>query len=341
MAKKKTAQSTNEIIEKYYGVSQTSVKDGLKGQKFLSTGSLSLDLAMKGRGFPVGKVTEVFGPTGGSKTTLCLKAIAEFQKTGGKVAYIDAENAVDFEWAEMLGVDLDDDAFRLYYPDYGEVGWSIVESLVQGGEVGMIVVDSVAQMTPKVIIDGEMSDKTIGALASMTSKAINRIIPMLKKSDCTLVLINQIRQVVSTTPNSFGPTEYTPGGKALGHGCSLRLKVRRVSKITDSNGEGEGIRTQVYIDKSRVCPPHRKAEYEVRANCGLSRELELLDLGIKHKILSQNGAWYAFGDQKLGNGKEKSREFLVDNPSIAEQIEVQVREKALGVPSAVEEASNG
>jgi recombination protein RecA len=292
----------------------------------IGTGSLHLDLALGGKGLPRGRVVEIYGPESSGKTTLTLHVIAEAQKTGGICAFVDAEHAMDPSYARKLGVKLDD--LLVSQPDTGEQALEIVETLVRSNAVDVIVIDSVAALVPRAEIEGEMGDSFVGLHARLMSQALRKLTGAIAKSDCLVIFINQIREKIGVM---FGSPETTTGGRALKFYSSVRLDIRRIGQLKDGD-KVVGNRTKVTVVKNKVAPPFRKVEFDILFNKGISREGELIDLGLTNDIVLKSGTWYSLkhptdGEIRLGQGLERSRNFLADNPDLAEVIEKGVREK--------------
>ena len=287
----------------------------------VTTGSLSLDLALGGKGVPKGRVVEVFGPEGSGKTTLCLTVIANVQKSGGQAAFIDAEHALDPQYAKKLGVNLD--ALLLSQPDSGEQALEIAEILVRSNGVDIIVVDSVAALVPKAELEGDMGDAHVGLQARLMSQALRKLTAAVAKSNTSLVFINQLREKIGVM---FGNPETTPGGRALKFYSSVRIDVRRVGHLKD--GELEvGTRVRANIVKNKIAPPFKKAEFDMLFATGISYEGDLLDLGEEQQVIERSGSWIAYKGEKIGQGRERGREFLREHPEIAIKIENEIRIK--------------
>jgi recombination protein RecA len=295
----------------------------------ISTGSLGLDVALGVGGLPKGRVIEIYGPESSGKTTLTLHAIAESQKAGGVCAFIDAEHALDTAYAKNLGVDVDN--LLVSQPDYGEQALEILETVIRSGAVDLIVVDSVAALTPKVEIDGDMDDQQVGVQARLMSKALRKITGLLSKMHCTVIFINQIRMKIGMT--GYGSPETTTGGNALKFYCSVRLDIRRIATL--KQGENSiGNRVKVKVVKNKVAAPFKQAEFDVMFGEGISKTGELIDYGVKLDIIDKAGAWFSYGDSKIGQGRENSKVFLKDNPEVAKEIEQKILE-ALGINDAI------
>ncbi|HEX7008562.1 MAG TPA: recombinase RecA [Phycisphaeraceae bacterium] len=290
----------------------------------ISTGSISLDLALGGRGIPRGRVIEVFGPESSGKTTLALHVIANAQKAGGVAAFIDAEHALDPSWARRLGVNLED--LLVSQPDTGEQALEICELLVRSNAVDVIVVDSVAALIPRAEIEGEMGDSHVGLQARLMSQALRKLTGAINKSKCSVIFINQIREKIGVM---FGNPETTPGGRALKFYASVRIDIRRTASIKDGDS-AVGNRTRARVVKNKIAPPFRDAEFDIMYNEGISASGDLLDLAITTDIVQKSGAWFSYGDVRLGQGRENAKQFLKDNPDLFEEIKAAVL-KAKGV----------
>jgi recombination protein RecA len=293
----------------------------------ISTGSLGLDFAIGGKGLPRGRVIEVFGPESSGKTTLTLHVVANAQRQGGVCAFIDAEHALDPQYARRLGVDLD--ALLISQPDNGEQALDICETLAKSGAIDVIVIDSVAALVPKAEIEGEMGDTFVGLQARLMSQALRKLTALTAKSKTTLVFINQIREKIGVM---FGSPETTTGGRALKFYSSVRIDIRRIGQIKD--GETPiGSRTKATVVKNKVAPPFRKTEFDILFAEGINRLGELLDIGVETNLLKRSGTWISYGETRLGQGREKARDFLKENPDLAKEIEVALLEKMLPVPA--------
>ena len=290
----------------------------------VSTGSLILDAALGIGGLPKGRVIEIYGPESSGKTTLALQVIAETQKQGGSAAFIDAEHALDPKYAENLGVNIDD--LLLSQPDSGEQALEITDTLVRSGAINTLVIDSVAALTPKAEIDGDMGDSHMGLQARLMSQALRKLSANIKKSNTLVIFINQIRMKIGVM---FGSPETTTGGNALKFYSSVRLDIRRIGAIKKGD-EIVGNETRVKVVKNKVSPPFRIAEFDILYGEGVSKESELIDLGVKYNILDKSGAWYSYGKDRIGQGKDNSRIFLRDNIKIANEIESKIRDIIAG-----------
>ncbi len=285
-----------------------------------STGSLGLDIALGVGGLPRGRVIEVYGPESSGKTTLSLEVLAEMQKLGGTCAFVDAEHALDVQYAAKLGVNLND--LLISQPDTGEQALEITEALVRSGSVDLVVVDSVAALTPKAEIEGDMGDSLPGLQARLMSQALRKLTATIKRANCMVIFINQIRMKIGVM---FGNPETTTGGNALKFYSSVRLDIRRIGAIKRGD-EVVGNETRVKVVKNKVAPPFKQAEFDIMYGTGISREGEIIDLGVQAGIVTRSGAWYSYGDQRLGQGKDNAREFLIEHPALAREIENKVRE---------------
>jgi recombination protein RecA len=295
----------------------------------ISTTSLSVDYALGVGGVPRGRVTEIYGPESSGKTTLALHVVAQAQRKGGIAAFVDAEHALDPEYAKRLGVDVDN--LMVSQPDSGEQALEITEILIRSGALDVVVVDSVAALVPKAELDGEMGDSFVGLQARLMSQAMRKLTGVVSKSRTSLIFINQIREKIGVM---FGNPETTTGGRALKFYSSLRLDIRRIGAIKDGD-ETVGNRTKIKVVKNKVAPPFRLAEFDILYGEGISREGDLIDLGVAHKIVVKSGSWYSYGDLRLGQGRENARGFLKDNPDLAEEIDgkLRVELKLVGEPA--------
>ena len=296
----------------------------------IPTGSIALDIALGIGGLPKGRVIEVYGPESSGKTTVALHAIANAQRNGDICAFIDAEHALDPEYAKKLGVDID--ALLVSQPDTGEQALEIADMLIRSGAIGLIVIDSVAALVPRAEIEGEMGDSHVGLQARLMSQALRKITGALSNSNTTAIFINQLREKIGVM---FGSPETTTGGKALKFYASVRLDVRRIEALKDGQ-DVVGNRTRVKVVKNKVAPPFKQAEFDILYGEGISREGSLIDMGVEHGIVRKAGAWYTYDGDQLGQGKENARTFLKDNPDLANEIETRIKE-TLGVGVNVEE----
>ncbi len=315
-------------IEKQFGkgtIMKLGAGEVIEDIQVVSTGSLGLDIALGVGGLPRGRVVEIYGPESSGKTTLTLQVIAEMQKLGGTCAFVDAEHALDINYAQKLGVNLQD--LLISQPDTGEQALEIVDSLTRSGAVDLIVIDSVAALTPKAELEGEMGDSLPGLQARLMSQALRKLTATIKKANCMVIFINQIRMKIGVM---FGSPETTTGGNALKFYASVRLDIRRIGSIKKGE-EIIGNETRVKVVKNKVASPFKTAEFDILYGEGISRLGEVLDLGVAGHIVEKAGAWYAFNGEKIGQGRDNSREFLKENPELAIEIENKVRE-SLGIP---------
>jgi recombination protein RecA len=289
----------------------------------VSTGSLALDVALGIGGVPRGRVVEVYGPEASGKTTLTLQVVAEAQKVGGTAAFVDAEHALDPQYAEKLGVNVED--LLVSQPDTGEQALEITDMLVRSGAVDIVVVDSVAALTPKAEIEGEMGDTHVGLQARLMSQALRKLTANIKRSNCLVIFINQIRMKIGVM---FGSPETTTGGNALKFYSSVRLDIRRIGAIKKGD-EVIGNQTRVKVVKNKMAPPFRQAEFEILYGLGISKEGELIDLGVANNLVEKSGAWYSYDGDRIGQGKENARQFLLENPDMAADIEQKLRSMLL------------
>ena len=322
--KEKVLESALSQIEKKFGKGSIMKfsSEAIQTVETIPSGSITLDIATGIGGIPRGRITEIYGPESSGKTTLTLHIIAEAQKRGGKAVFIDAEHAFDPKYAKAIGVKLED--LIISQPDYGEQALEIAETLIRSGVIDVVVIDSVAALVPKAELEGDIEDFNVGLHARLMSKAMRLLKGVVNKSNTALILINQIREKVGVM---FGNPETTTGGRAIKFFADMRLEVRK-KDIKDA-GEKVGNRVKVKIVKNKLAPPFKEAEFDVIYGRGISKEGELLDLGEQLGIIKKSGAWYSYGDIKLGQGREKAREFLMQNKEIAEEIEKQIREKLL------------
>ncbi|MDN3918941.1 recombinase RecA [Roseateles violae] len=326
--KAKALQAALAQIEKQFGkgsIMRLGEGEVIEDIQVVSTGSLGLDIALGVGGLPRGRVVEIYGPESSGKTTLTLQVIAEMQKLQGTCAFIDAEHALDIQYAQKLGVNLQE--LLISQPDTGEQALEIVDALVRSGSVDLIVVDSVAALTPKAELEGEMGDALPGLQARLMSQALRKLTATIKKTNCMVIFINQIRMKIGVM---FGSPETTTGGNALKFYASVRLDIRRIGSIKKGE-EVIGSETKVKVVKNKVSPPFKTAEFDILYGEGISREGEIIDMGVVAKVVEKSGSWYAYAGEKIGQGKDNAREFLRENPDIAQEIENKIRE-SLGVP---------
>ncbi len=326
--KKKALSAALGQIEKQFGkgsVMRMGDSGLARDIEAISTGSLGLDIALGIGGLPKGRVAEIYGPESSGKTTLTLQVIAEAQKVGGTCAFVDAEHALDPGYAEKLGVNVDD--LLVSQPDTGEQALEITDMLVRSSAVDVIVIDSVAALTPKAEIEGDMGDSHMGLQARLMSQALRKLTANIKRSNTLVIFINQIRMKIGVM---FGSPETTTGGNALKFYSSVRLDIRRIGAIKKGD-EIVGNQTRVKVVKNKVSPPFKQAEFEILYGKGISHEGELIDLGVAHDFVNKAGSWYSYKGDKIGQGKDKASTFLKEHPEIAEEIEVQIREKLLPV----------
>src|SRR5450756_2783194 len=321
--KAKALQVALAQIEKQFGkgtIMRLGEGEVIEDIQVVSTGSLGLDIALGVGGLPRGRVVEIYGPESSGKTTLTLQVIAEMQKTGGQCAFVDAEHALDIQYAQNLGVNLQD--LLISQPDTGEQALEIVDSLVRSGAVDLIVIDSVAALTPKAELEGEMGDSLPGLQARLMSQALRKLTAHIKKTNCMVIFINQIRMKIGVM---FGSPETTTGGNALKFYASVRLDIRRTGTIKKGD-VAIGNETRVKVVKNKMAPPFREALFDILYGEGISREGEIIELGVKHGIVEKSGAWYAYNKDKIGQGKDNAREYLKEHPELAIEIEARVRE---------------
>ncbi|OAJ58375.1 recombinase RecA [Paraburkholderia ginsengiterrae] len=319
-------------IEKQFGkgsVMRLGAGEAVEDIQVVSTGSLGLDIALGVGGLPRGRVVEIYGPESSGKTTLTLQVVAEMQKLGGTAAFIDAEHALDIQYAGKLGVNVNE--LLVSQPDTGEQALEIADALVRSGSIDMIVIDSVAALVPKAEIEGEMGDSLPGLQARLMSQALRKLTGTIKRTNCLVIFINQIRMKIGVM---FGNPETTTGGNALKFYASVRLDIRRIGSIK-KNDEVIGNETRVKVVKNKVAPPFREAIFDILYGEGISRQGEVIDLGVSAKIVDKAGAWYSYNGERIGQGKDNAREFLRENPDIAREIENRIRE-SLGVNAMAE-----
>jgi recombination protein RecA len=324
-------------IEKQFGkgsVMRLGAGEAVEDIQVVSTGSLGLDIALGVGGLPRGRVVEIYGPESSGKTTLTLQVVAEMQKLGGTAAFIDAEHALDIQYAAKLGVNVSD--LLVSQPDTGEQALEIADALVRSGSIDMIVIDSVAALVPKAEIEGEMGDSLPGLQARLMSQALRKLTGTIKRTNCLVIFINQIRMKIGVM---FGNPETTTGGNALKFYASVRLDIRRIGSIK-KNDEVIGNETRVKVVKNKVSPPFREAIFDILYGEGISRQGEIIDLGVQAKIVDKAGAWYSYNGERIGQGKDNAREFLRENPDIAREIENRIRE-SVGVNAMPADAAIG
>jgi recombination protein RecA len=326
--KAKALQAALAQIEKQFGkgsIMRLGEGEVIQDIEVVSTGSLGLDIALGVGGLPRGRVVEVYGPESSGKTTLTLQVVAEMQKQGGTCAFIDAEHALDIQYAQKLGVNLQE--LLISQPDTGEQALEIVDALVRSGSVDLVVIDSVAALTPKAEIEGEMGDSLPGLQARLMSQALRKLTGTINRTNTMVIFINQIRMKIGVM---FGSPETTTGGNALKFYASVRLDIRRIGSIKKGE-EVIGNETKVKVVKNKVSPPFKTAEFDILYGEGISREGEIIDMGVEAKVLEKSGSWYAYNGEKIGQGKDNAREFLRENKDLAVEIENKVRE-AVGIP---------
>jgi recombination protein RecA len=319
--KKALAQALGQIEKQFGKGSVMRMGDGtsIRDIEAISTGSIGLDVALGIGGLPKGRVVEIYGPESSGKTTLTLQVIAEAQKVGGTAAFIDAEHALDPNYAEKLGVNVDE--LLVSQPDTGEQALEITDMLVRSGAVDIVVIDSVAALTPKAEIEGEMGDSHMGLQARLMSQALRKLTGNIKRSNVMVIFINQIRMKIGVM---FGSPETTTGGNALKFYASVRLDIRRIGAIKKGD-EVIGNQTRVKVVKNKVSPPFKQAEFEILYGEGISRLGELIDIGVQHDIVNKAGSWYSYGEDRIGQGKDKVRDFLKEHPEMADEIERKIR----------------
>lgn len=321
-AKLKALKLTMDKMDKTYGKGAVMRMgdNPVVSVEAISSGSIGLDLALGVGGYPKGRVVEIYGPESSGKTTLALHAIAEVQKQGGMAAFIDAEHAFDRFYAEKLGVDTEE--LIISQPDNGEQALEIADNLIRSGAIDLIIIDSVAALTPKAEIEGEMGDSKMGLQARLMSQALRKLTGTISKTKCCCIFINQLREKIGVM---FGNPETTTGGNALKFYASVRLDIRRTSQIKDNDGV-VGNRTRVKVIKNKVAPPFRQAEFDIMYGEGISKVGEIIDLGVDHEIVKKSGSWFSYGDTKLGQGRDAVRQLLLDNPELADEIEGKIVE---------------
>ncbi len=326
--KQKALDQALAQIERSFGkgsIMRLGSKDVLPGVETVSTGSLGLDIALGVGGLPKGRIIEIYGPESSGKTTLTLHTIAEAQKKGGVCAFVDAEHALDPVYARKLGVDLDN--LLISQPDTGEQALEITDTLVRSGAIDILVVDSVAALTPKAEIEGEMGDQLPGLQARLMSQALRKLTASISRSNCMVIFVNQIRMKIGVM---YGSPETTTGGNALKFYASVRLDIRRISTLKDKE-EATGNQVRVKVVKNKVAPPFKQVEFDIMFGEGISKVGELVDLGVKASIVEKSGAWFSYDSQRLGQGRENAKTFLKENPTIAAAIEAKIRANAPAV----------
>ncbi|MBW6417509.1 recombinase RecA [Celeribacter sp. PS-C1] len=320
--KQKALDSALAQIERQFGkgsIMKLGADNPVQEIEATSTGSLGLDIALGIGGIPKGRIIEIYGPESSGKTTLTLHCVAEEQKKGGVCAFVDAEHALDPIYAKKLGVDLDE--LLISQPDTGEQALEIVDTLVRSGAVSLVVVDSVAALTPKSELEGDMGDSSVGVQARLMSQAMRKLTGSISRSKCTVIFINQIRMKIGVM---FGSPETTTGGNALKFYSSVRLDIRRIGAIKDRD-EVVGSETRVKVVKNKVAPPFKQVEFDIMYGEGISKTGELLDLGVKAGVVDKSGAWFSYGDERVGQGRENAKRYLKDNPQVALEIEDKIR----------------
>lgn len=327
-AKLKALQLTLDKLDKTYGKG-TVMKMGdsvIEDIEVIPSGSLGLDIALGVGGYPRGRVVEIYGPESSGKTTLTLHAIAQAQKNGGIAAFIDAEHAFDRFYAQNLGIDIDN--LIISQPDNGEQALEITDNLIRSGAIDIVVIDSVAALTPKSEIEGEMGDSKMGLHARLMSQALRKLTGSISKTKCTVIFINQLREKIGVM---FGNPETTTGGNALKFYASVRLDIRRSTQIKDSDGRVLGNKTRVKVVKNKVAPPFRTTEFDIMYGKGISKLGEIIDLGVEYEIIKKSGSWFSYGDTKLGQGRDSVKGLLGDNPELMEELEGKIKEAIAAV----------
>lgn len=322
-AKLKALKLTLDKLDKTYGKGAV-MKMGdsvVEDVEVIPTGSIGLDIALGVGGYPRGRVIEIYGPESSGKTTLTLHAMAEAQKAGGIAAFIDAEHAFDRFYAEKLGVDIDN--LIISQPDHGEQALEIADNLIRSGAIDIVVIDSVAALTPKSEIEGEMGDSKMGLHARLMSQALRKLTSSISKTKSTVIFINQLREKIGVM---FGNPETTTGGNALKFYASVRLDIRRSTQIKGNDGEASGNKTRVKVVKNKVAPPFKTTEFDIMYGMGISRIGEILDLGVEYEIIKKSGSWFSYGDTKLGQGRDAVKTILQDNPELLEELEIKIKE---------------
>jgi len=329
-AKLKALKLTLDKLDKTYGKGAV-MKMGdsiVQDVEVISSGSLGLDVALGVGGYPRGRVIEIYGPESSGKTTLTLHAMAEAQKNGGIAAFIDAEHAFDRFYAQKLGVDIDN--LIISQPDHGEQALEIADNLIRSGAIDIVIIDSVAALTPKSEIEGEMGDSKMGLHARLMSQALRKLTGSISKTNCTVIFINQLRDKIGVM---FGNPETTTGGNALKFYASVRLDIRRSTQIKDTDGDVQGNKTRVKVVKNKVAPPFKTAEFDIMYGEGISKVGEIIDLGVEFEIIKKSGSWFSYGDTKLGQGRDAVKSLLLDNPELLEELEGKIKEAIKTVKS--------
>jgi len=322
-AKLKALKLTLDKLDKTYGKGAV-MKMGdvvIEDVEVIPSGSLGLDIALGVGGYPRGRVVEIYGPESSGKTTLTLHAIAEAQKKGGIAAFIDAEHAFDRFYAQKLGIDIDN--LIISQPDNGEQALEIVDNLIRSGALDIVIIDSVAALTPKSEIEGEMGDSKMGLHARLMSQALRKLTGSISKTHCTVIFINQLREKIGVM---FGNPETTTGGNALKFYASVRLDIRRSTQIKDTEGRVQGNKTRVKVVKNKVASPFKTAEFDIMYGEGISKVGEILDLGVEYEIIKKSGSWFSYGDTKLGQGRDGVKVLLLDNPELLDELEGKIKE---------------
>ncbi|MBT2160395.1 recombinase RecA [Zobellia barbeyronii] len=321
-AKLKALKLTLDKLDKTYGKGAVMKMGDSVAQdvEVIPSGSLGLDIALGVGGYPRGRVIEIYGPESSGKTTLTLHAMAEAQKNGGIAAFIDAEHAFDRFYAQKLGVDIDN--LIISQPDNGEQALEIADNLIRSGAIDIVVIDSVAALTPKSEIEGEMGDSKMGLHARLMSQALRKLTGSISKTNCTVIFINQLREKIGVM---FGNPETTTGGNALKFYASVRLDIRRSTQIKDTDGNVQGNKTRVKVVKNKVAPPFRTTEFDIMYGEGISKVGEIIDLGVEYEIIKKSGSWFSYGDTKLGQGRDAVKSLLLDNPELFEELDGKIR----------------